>query len=132
MVCHLHRRPFHKLVFQSLDVFVASIGALNLETKCIYVELYYRRSRLRLLPASAGELGFAYTEFNGKPESPGISNLEIAVRIRYYYRDNLRSSMKLTQGIHLLETLVFIAASLQFFQTFGNVQRYVDQRSIDF
>lgn len=30
------------------------------------------------IPASTGLVGFAYTEFKGKPESPGISNFEIA------------------------------------------------------
>lgn len=30
------------------------------------------------IPASTGLLGFAYTEFRGKPGSPGISNFEIA------------------------------------------------------
>lgn len=31
-----------------------------------------------LLPASLGFEGFAYTEFNGKFGSPGMSNFEIA------------------------------------------------------
>lgn len=33
---------------------------------------------IQYIPASTGLFGLAYTEFRGKPGSPGISNFEIA------------------------------------------------------